>query len=115
VLSDCLFCKIVAGEIPSDQVHADSDFIAFRDINPQAPVHVLVIPRRHVAALTDLTDADADLVGRLQLAGTRVAAELGLAASGYRFVINCGVDAAQTVPHLHLHVLGGRPLGWPPG
>jgi histidine triad (HIT) family protein len=114
-MSDCLFCKIVAGEIPSDQVHADDEFIAFRDINPQAPVHVLVIPRRHIAALRDLTEDDVALTGRLHLAGVRIAAELGLADSGYRFVTNCGQDAAQSVPHLHLHILGGRPLGWPPG
>jgi len=114
-MSDCLFCKIAAGEIPCDQVHADDDFIAFRDINPQAPVHVLVIPRRHVSALTDLSDDDMEMAGRLQLTGARVAESLGLADSGYRFVINCGRDGCQTVPHLHLHVLGGRPLGWPPG
>ena len=114
-MSDCLFCKLVAGEIPCDQVHTDSEFLAFRDINPQAPVHVLVIPRRHIAALTDLADEDADLVGRLQVTAARIAAELGLAESGYRFVINCGTDGCQTVPHLHLHLLGGRPLSWPPG
>ena len=114
-MSSCLFCKIAAGEIPCDQVHADDDFIAFRDINPQAPVHVLVIPRRHVTALTDLTDEDTDLAGRLQVTGARVASALGLDESGYRFVINCGQDGCQIVPHLHLHILGGRPLGWPPG
>jgi histidine triad (HIT) family protein len=114
-MPDCLFCKIIAGEIPCDQVHADDEFLAFRDINPQAPVHVLVIPRRHVAALSDLNDGDVDLMGRLQVTGARVAKELGLADSGYRFVINCGRDAAQTVPHIHLHVLGGRPMSWPPG
>jgi histidine triad (HIT) family protein len=114
-MSDCLFCKIAAGEIPSDQVHADGDFVAFHDIDPQAPVHVLVIPRRHIPSLDDLTDADADLVGRLQVTAARVATTLGLGASGYRFVINCGEHGCQSVPHLHLHLLGGRQLGWPPG
>ena len=114
-MSDCLFCKIAAGEIPCDQVHADDDFIAFRDINPQAPVHVLVIPRRHLTSPNALSDDDADLAGRRQPAGTRVADQLGLADTGYRFVVNCGQDGCQTVPHLHLHILGGRPLGWPPG
>ncbi|HOX26552.1 MAG TPA: histidine triad nucleotide-binding protein [Candidatus Krumholzibacteria bacterium] len=114
-MADCIFCRIAAGDIPCREVHADTDFVAFRDLNPQAPVHFLVIPRRHVAALTDLTGADADLVGRLQVTAAQVAAKLGLAETGYRFVINCGRDACQTVPHLHLHVLGGRALGWPPG
>ena len=103
-MTDCLFCKIAAGEIPSQQVHADADFVAFRDVQPQAPVHVLVIPRRHIPSLNELTGADADLIGRLQVLAT-----------GYRCVINCGADGCQSVPHLHLHLLGGRPLGWPPG
>ena len=114
-MPDCIFCKIAAGEIPCNAVHADSDFLAFRDLHPQAPVHVLLIPRRHIAAMTDLEPADADLIGRLQVTATRVADDLGLAASGYRLVINCGTDGCQTVPHLHLHLLGGRQLGWPPG
>jgi histidine triad (HIT) family protein len=114
-MSDCIFCKIAAGEVPCNAVHAEPDLLAFHDLNPQAPVHVLVIPRRHIAALTELTPADADLVGRLQVAATRVAAELGLAGSGYRLVINCGDDGGQTVPHLHLHLLGGRQFAWPPG
>ncbi len=114
-MSDCLFCKIAAEEIPSDQVHADEDFIAFHDIAPQAPVHVLVIPRRHIRSLDDLTVTDADLVGRLQVTAARVAAALGLDATGYRFVINCGEHGCQSVPHLHLHLLGGRQLAWPPG
>ncbi len=114
-MSDCVFCKIAAGEIPCHEVYADQEVLAFRDLHPQAPVHVLVIPRRHIASLSDLTADDIELAGRLQLAASRVAASLDLAASGYRVVINCGRDACQTVPHLHLHVLGGRPLDWPPG
>jgi histidine triad (HIT) family protein len=114
-MTSCIFCKIAAGEIPSDQVYADQDFVAFRDLQPQAPVHVLVIPRRHVGALTEVTPGDADLLGRLQVTAAAVAAQLGLAATGYRFVVNCGRDGCQIVPHLHLHLLGGRPLGWPPG
>jgi len=114
-MSDCIFCQLATGEIPCDEVHADHDFLAFRDLHPQAPVHVLVIPRRHIATLNDLADADVELIGRLHVVAARIAAKLGLAPTGYRFVINCGRDACQTVPHLHLHVLGGRPFDWPPG
>jgi len=114
-MADCIFCKLAAGEIPSDQVHTDADFVAFRDLNPQAPVHVLVIPRRHIASLDDLTEADADLVGRLHVTAVGVARELGIAGTGYRLVTNCGDDGCQSVPHLHIHLLGGRQLGWPPG
>ncbi len=114
-MTDCIFCKIVAGEIPCNEVYGDPEVLAFHDTNPQAPVHVLIIPRRHVAALSDLTPADVDLAGRLQVAAARVAVAMGLAETGYRVVVNCGRDACQFVPHLHLHLLGGRPLGWPPG
>ncbi|MDY0108847.1 MAG: histidine triad nucleotide-binding protein [Candidatus Krumholzibacteria bacterium] len=114
-MTSCIFCQIAAGKIPSDQVYADQDFVAFRDLQPQAPVHVLIIPRRHIGALTEVTSGDADLLGRLQVTAAAVAAKLGLAATGYRFVVNCGRDGCQTVPHLHLHLLGGRPFGWPPG
>jgi histidine triad (HIT) family protein len=113
--SDCIFCRIAAGEIPSNQVHADDDCVAFHDLNPQAPVHVLVIPRRHLASVNDLTAADAELVGRLHVTARSVAEQLGIAASGYRLVLNCGDDGCQSVPHLHVHLLGGRQLGWPPG
>ena len=114
-MSDCLFCKIAEGGIPADLVHEDEDCVAFRDINPQAPVHVLLIPRRHIAGLDELRDEDAPLMGRLSLAAARLARSLGVAAGGYRWVVNCGEDGCQTVPHLHLHILGGRKLGWPPG
>jgi len=114
-MADCLFCKIAAGEIPADIVHADEEFVAFRDIAPRAPVHVLLIPRRHIPSPGDLGDGDAALAGRLLVAAARLARELGLDATGYRWVLNCGADGGQTVPHLHLHVLGGRELGWPPG
>ncbi|MFN2370262.1 MAG: histidine triad nucleotide-binding protein [Candidatus Krumholzibacteriia bacterium] len=114
-MGSCLFCGIAAGEIPSTQVYADDEFLAFRDIDPKAPVHVLVIPRRHVAAVRDLGAEDQDLAGRLLLVAARVAAAEGLAERGYRLVVNCGDEGGQTVPHLHLHLLGGRPLRWPPG
>jgi histidine triad (HIT) family protein len=114
-MGSCLFCGIAAGEIPSTQVYADDEFLAFRDIDPKAPVHILVIPRRHVAAVKDLGAQDLDLAGRLLLVAARVAAAEGLADRGYRLVVNCGDEGGQTVPHLHLHLLGGRPLRWPPG
>jgi histidine triad (HIT) family protein len=111
---DCLFCRIVAGEIPSDRVYEDDEVIAFRDINPRAPTHVLVIPRRHVADVQHLTDADGELLSRMFSAVRTLAADAGL-ESGYRVVTNVGPDAGQTVFHLHLHLLGGRSMGWPPG
>ena len=114
---NCLFCKIVAGEIPAQLVYEDEAAVAFRDINPQAPVHVLVIPRAHVASLADAESggADAETLGRLLHAAARVARAEGLEESGYRTVANTGAGAGQSVFHLHLHVLGGRRLSWPPG
>ncbi len=114
-MDDCLFCRIAAGAIPCDLVHEDDEFMAFNDINPQAPTHVLVIPRNHVTALTEIGDDDADMMGRLAVTAAKVARRLGLDEHGYRWVVNCGEDGCQTVPHLHLHLLGGRALGWPPG
>ena len=114
-MSDCLFCAIVAGDIPADVVHSDDDVIAFRDISPQAPVHVLVIPRAHHANAADLATADAALAGRLLAAAGRIAEQEGVADTGYRVVTNTGVGAGQSVAHVHLHVLGGRDLTWPPG
>ena len=112
---DCLFCKIVAGEIPGEIVFESDSAIAFRDINPQAPTHVLVIPRRHIATINDLEEEDRSLVGDLYLAAKAIAAEEGIAESGYRAVMNCNEGAGQSVFHIHLHVLGGRGLAWPPG
>jgi histidine triad (HIT) family protein len=113
-MSDCLFCKIVDGEIPAKKVHEDDDVVAFEDINPQAPVHLLIIPRRHIASLNDAAPADAELLGRVVLAARRLAEARGV-ATGYRLVNNCGESAGQSVFHLHFHLLGGRAMRWPPG
>lgn len=112
-MDDCLFCRIVRGEIPAKRVFEDEHAIAFEDIHPQAPHHVLVVPRRHVPGVGSLGGADAELSGRLVLAAQAVAAARGLA--DYRIVVNNGVGAGQTVFHLHLHLLGGRTFSWPPG
>lgn len=111
----CLFCRIAAGEIPAKLVYEDDDVVAFRDINPQAPTHILIIPRRHIASVNDLEAGDAELVGRLYLVARELAERDGIAQSGYRLVLNTGPGAGQTVDHIHLHLLGGRPLHWPPG
>ncbi len=111
----CLFCRIVAGEIPAKKVYEDDDLMAFDDINPQAPMHVLVIPRAHVATVNELDRSHDALVGSMVRRAAAIAAERGYAERGYRTVFNCNADAGQTVFHLHLHVLGGRPLAWPPG
>jgi histidine triad (HIT) family protein len=111
----CLFCRIVAGEIPAKKVYEDDDVVAFDDINAQAPMHVLVVPRAHVATLNELDRAHDGLVGSMVRRAAAIAAERGYADRGYRTVFNCNADAGQTVFHLHLHVLGGRPLAWPPG
>ena len=115
-MADCVFCKIAQKEIPSDTVYEDDDVIAFRDLEPQAPVHVLVIPKRHFADLLAFTTAERALAGHI-LAEVipQVATELGLAERGFRVVTNTGQDGGQTVPHLHFHILGGRSLTWPPG
>ena len=112
---DCLFCKIAAGTIPVTRVYDDAECMGFADINPQAPVHVLVIPKRHVGSTAELLVADAPLMGALLVAAAETARLQGLEASGYRLVINTGRDGGQTVGHLHVHVLGGRPMKWPPG
>jgi histidine triad (HIT) family protein len=114
-MSDCLFCAIAVGDIPADLVHTDDEIVAFRDITPQAPVHVLVIPREHHANAAALADADAGLAGRLLAVAGRIAEQEGIADSGYRLVTNTGEGAGQSVPHVHVHVLGGRDLTWPPG
>ena len=113
--ADCLFCKMVSGQIKPDTVYEDSEVLAFRDINPQAPVHVLVIPKKHIATLNELQPGDAELAGKLVRAATHIARELGIAESGYRTVLNCNADAGQSVFHIHLHLLGGRVMHWPPG
>ncbi|MBX5437045.1 MAG: histidine triad nucleotide-binding protein [Alicyclobacillaceae bacterium] len=114
-MEDCIFCKIVAGELPSDKVAETDELLAFRDIRPQAPVHVLLIPKKHIASANDIADSDAPLIGALHLLAKQVARQVGVAESGYRLVTNVGWDAQQTVQHLHYHLLGGRQLGWPPG
>lgn len=112
---DCLFCSIVAGDVPAEVVHRTEGTVAFRDINPQAPVHVLVVPARHIPDAAALTPDDAGELAALFAAAQAVAAQEGIAASGYRLLFNVGEDAQNSVPHLHLHVLGGRSLTWPPG
>ncbi|HEY1991748.1 MAG TPA: histidine triad nucleotide-binding protein [Gammaproteobacteria bacterium] len=114
-MSDCLFCRMVAGEIKPDLVHEDADLIAFRDIAPQAPTHVLIVPRRHIASLDTAKPADAELLGKLLLAAQKIARQEGIAASGYRTVNNCNADAGQSVFHIHVHLLGGRKLITPFG
>ena len=112
---NCIFCRIVAGEIPADIVYTDEHTVAFRDVNPQAPTHLLVIPREHIESLNDAGRSDEQLLGHLLRVAARVANEAGHSESGYRTVINTGADGGQSVFHLHVHVLGGRPLTWPPG
>ena len=113
--SDCIFCKIGTGQIPSRVVYQDEDVFAFEDGNPQAPVHVLVIPKRHIDALSDMRDGDHAVVAHLLEVGVLIAKKKGIAESGYRIVVNNGQDAGQTVFHLHFHMLGGRRMNWPPG
>ena len=112
---ECIFCGIVRGEIGAQVVREDTDAVAFRDLNPQAPVHVLVIPRQHIASLNDAGDDHRDVLGGLIIAARAVAQAEGLTESGYRLVLNTGANAGQTVSHIHLHVLGGRAMRWPPG
>ncbi|MBP7776655.1 MAG: histidine triad nucleotide-binding protein [Acidobacteria bacterium] len=111
----CLFCRIVSGEIPAKKVFEDDEVVAFEDINPQAPMHVLVVPKTHVATLNDLVESQDQLIGVMVRRAAAIAADRGYAAGGFRAVFNCNADAGQTVFHLHLHVLGGRALAWPPG
>jgi histidine triad (HIT) family protein len=112
---DCLFCRIIAGEIPGSFLYQDDHLVVLRDINPQAPTHALVIPRRHISTLNDLTPEDDALVGEMTRRAAAIAREHGHSERGYRTVFNCNAGAGQTVFHIHLHVLGGRNLGWPPG
>jgi histidine triad (HIT) family protein len=112
---NCLFCKIVAGDIPAEIIYESESAIGFRDVNPQAPTHVLIIPREHIATINDLDAGHEMTVGKLYLAAKAIAADEGLADDGYRVVMNCNEAAGQTVFHIHLHLLGGRSLAWPPG
>lgn len=114
-MDDCLFCKIVRGELPSTKLLETDDVLAFEDIRPQAPTHVLLIPKKHIQSAQHIEDEDALLVGRLHLAAKELAAKLGIAEKGYRLVTNIGFYGQQTVPHLHYHLIGGRQLQWPPG
>lgn len=108
---DCIFCQIASGKIPTDLLYQDEDIVAFRDINPKAPVHVLIVPRRHVVSTEELNDNDTALAGKMILAGRQLARSERVASSGYRLLFNCGPDSGQEVPHLHLHLLGGRKMG----
>jgi histidine triad (HIT) family protein len=114
-MTDCLFCKMVSGDITPDTVYEDDQVLAFRDLNPQAPLHVLVIPRQHISTLNELNDSNEQLAGHLLAAAAKVAAQEGYADSGYRTVMNCNADGGQTVFHLHLHLLAGRAMQWPAG
>ena len=114
-MAETIFSKIIRKEIPARIVYEDDRVLAFHDVAPQAPVHVLVIPKRPIASLDALDDADRELIGELMLVISRLARELGIAEAGYRVVTNCGDQGGQTVDHLHFHLLGGRALGWPPG
>jgi len=114
-MSDCLFCKIIEREIPGSIVYEDDRVVAFNDINPQAPTHVLLVAKRHIASLNDLTPDDDQIIGELVRRAAAIAAERGIAATGYRTVFNTNREAGQTVFHIHLHLLGGRPMKWPPG
>ena len=109
---DCIFCQIVAGKIPSDILYQDEKVITFRDINPIAPTHLLIVSKKHIPSLAGMDDADASLIGHMAKVGNQLAREHGVAESGYRLIINCGKDGGQVVPHLHTHLLGGRKLSW---
>lgn len=114
-MTDCLFCKMVSGDIQPDKVMETDDVLAFRDINPQAPTHILIIPKKHISTINDITDADTEMIGKLYQMAKVIASQEGLAEPGYRTVMNCNSDGGQAVYHIHLHLLGGRAMGWPPG
>lgn len=114
-MTDCLFCKIRDGDIPAEVVYENDDILAFRDVNPQASTHVLIVPRKHIATINDLEDEDAGIMGQLFLAAQDIAGYEGVAEEGYRLVVNCNAKAGQTVFHIHMHLLGGRNMTWPPG
>ena len=110
----CIFCEIAAGRMEAEIVHEDDKVVAFRDIHPQAPVHVLIIPRKHITSMLEIEPEDAELLGHMHLTAGKLARELEIAEGGYRSIFNCGSDAGQTVWHIHLHLMGGRSMGWPP-
>ena len=114
-MEDCIFCKVVKGEIPSQKVYEDEKILAFNDVNPQAPIHILIIPKRHIDKLSSLEDKDKELIGYMFLIAKRIAKDKGINKTGYRIVGNCEKNAGQLVFHIHLHLLGGRKFGWPPG
>ncbi len=114
-MSDCIFCKIVNGEIPAKVVYENDHALVFEDLNPQAPVHLLAIPKKHIASINEVEEADAETMGQLFVAARAVAQQQGFAEAGYRTTMNCGEQAGQTVFHAHLHILSGRPFSWPPG
>ena len=114
-MEDCIFCKIINGEIPSEKVYEDDTVLGFKDINPAAPVHVLIIPKKHIESINDLTEEDSNIIAHIYLVAKKIANEFGLKEKGYRIVTNCGEKAGQTVPHIHFHLLGGRTFKWPPG
>ncbi len=114
-MNDCLFCKIIAGDIPSEKVYEDSEVLAFRDIEPQAPVHIIIIPKVHIPSANELSEENCGIVGKIFAVAAKLAKELGFSEAGYRIVNNCGKNGGQTVGHIHFHLLGGRNLQWPPG
>jgi histidine triad (HIT) family protein len=114
-MAECIFCKIIEGQIPSTKVYEDNDFLVFEDINPVAPTHLVMIPKKHIETFNDIEDGDAELFGRLMLVARRMAADRKLTSDGYRLVMNCMPGAGQSVYHIHFHLMGGRILRWPPG
>ena len=114
-MNECLFCKMVNGVIPCDKVHENEYVLAFRDIDPKAPTHILIIPKKHITTLNEINENDQDLLGELLLTAKKIAKDEGIDTSGYRTVFNCNSDGGQTVFHIHMHLLGGRPMAWPPG
>ena len=114
-MNECLFCKMVSGAIPCDKVYENEYVLAFRDIDPKAPTHILIIPKKHITTLNEINENDQDLLGELLLTAKKIAKDEGIDTSGYRTVINCNSDGGQTVFHIHMHLLGGRQMAWPPG
>jgi len=114
-VDDCIFCRVIKGEIQGDIVYQDNSVVAFKDINPKAPVHILIVPRKHIATLPDLRPDDKGLIGDIFYVAAQLAGRLGISKDGFRVVVNCGAGAGQSVYHLHFHLLGGRPFTWPPG